>query len=127
MENVKKSKPMKFFNPEEIQILTPYITGEKEFNTQTAITLGKQFGRSRSSVYQYVHAKKKSYVKGDVVKQRKPYTRKAVVDKTVTRDKSVVNNTPMFKHGEFIIPVSSWEVRNSNGTTSLVLKFEKSI
>lgn len=126
MENVQTSvKKLRFFTKEEIQTLTPYITGKEKISMVICETLAKKFNRKPYDVYQYVYRKKKKADKNNTVKDVAP--KKAVADKTVTRDKSVVNSTPMFKHGEFIIPVSSWEVRNTNGSTSLVLKFEKSI
>lgn len=125
MENVQNSvKKLRFFTKEEIQILTPYITGKEKISMIICDQLAKKFNRKPYDVYQYVYRKKKAN-KNNIIKDVTP--KKTVADKTTTRDKSVVNNTPMFKHGEFIIPVSSWEVRNTNGTTSLVLKFEKSI
>jgi hypothetical protein len=86
--------------------------------------LSAQIGRSYKNIYQYIYRNKKAVGKSKKVRVN---SAKVNTDKTVTRDKSVNNNTPMFKQGEFIIPVSSWEVRNNNGTTSLVLKFDKSI
>lgn len=122
MENVKKVKSFRMFTKEELSILTPYIKGQEKFTTKVCDVLSQQLNRSSSSLYQYVYRKRNEY------KGSKPTaTKKTTVDNTVKREKVTANSTPMFKHGEFIIPVSSWEVRNTNGSTSLVLKFDKSI
>lgn len=122
MENVKKVKSFKMFTKEELSILTPYIKGQEKFTTKVCDVLSQQLGRSYSSLYQYVYRKRNQNKTS-----KSTEAKKTTVDNTVKREKVTANNTPMFKHGEFIIPVSSWEVRNTNGTTSLVLKFEKSI
>jgi hypothetical protein len=127
MENLNNpsiSKKPFMFTKEEKAILKPYVTGEKEINKQVCDELSVQIGRSFKNIYQYIYRNKRAVGKSKKVKANSV---KVKADKTVTRDKSLANNTPMFKQGEFIIPVSSWEVRNNNGTTSLVLKFDKSI
>ena len=122
MENVKKVKSFKMFTKEELSILTPYIKGQEKFTAKVCDVLSQQLNRSCSSLYQYVYRKRNQH---KVSKSTE--AKKTTVDNTIKREKVTANNAPMFKHGEFIIPVSSWEVRNTNGTTSLVLKFEKSI
>ena len=123
MENVKKT--IKFFTKEELSILMPYVNGTEKFTVKVCDELAAKFGRNSQAVYQFVYRKRKAI--NQPAKKQKLNLSKVKTDKTVSRDKSVNNNTPMFKQGEFIIPVSSWEVRNTNGATSLVLKFDKSI
>jgi hypothetical protein len=123
MEKIVKARPIKFFTKEEVAILKPYITGGQKFTLPVCNTIAEELSRTPSSVYQYVYRKRSLSKANKAVAEVK----KSTVDTTATRDKSVNNNTPVFKHGEFIIPVSSWEVRTNNGTTSLVLKFDKSI
>lgn len=125
MENVKSNRKMNFFTAEEKAILEPYINGSEKFTQKISRELGQKFGRAPINVYQYVYRHLKN--RGKATKKQRFNLQKVKVDKTITRDKSVKSNTPMFKHGEFVIPVSSWEVRNNNGATSLVLKFDKSI
>jgi len=125
MENVKKARTIRFFSKEELSILEPFINGTEKFTVKVCDELANRFSRNSQSVYQFVYRKRKMMNKP--AKKQRFNLSKVKTDKTVARDKSVTTNTPMFKHGEFIIPVSSWEVRNNNGATSLVLKFEKSI
>jgi hypothetical protein len=125
MENVKKVRTLRFFTKEELSILEPFVNGTEKLTFKMCHELAARFNRNAQSVYQYVHRKRKAANKP--AKKQRFNLSKVKTDKTVARDKSVTTSTPMFKHGEFIIPVSSWEVRNNNGATSLVLKFEKSI
>lgn len=122
---VNQLKPQKFFTNEEISKLMPYINGSLKFDYTVAKTLGAELSRTTNSVYQYVRKQKKNYKSLGRVTRK--YTKRNKVDSTKSIDKSVVNNQGSFKHGEFIIPINSFELRSDNGVTSLVLKFEKSI
>lgn len=127
MENLNNpsiSKKPFMFTKEEKAILKPYVTGEKEINKQVCDELSVQIGRSFKNIYQYIYRNKRAIGKSKKVRANSV---KVKTDKAITRDKSVKGDTPMFKQGEFIIPVSSWEVRSNNGNTTLVLKFDKSI
>jgi hypothetical protein len=125
MEAVKTVKPFKLFTKEEKAILSQYINGSKKITMNECALLGEQIGREPINVYQFIYRQRK--LAAIAKESKKANSVKVSNDKTTTRDKSVKGNTPMFKQGEFIIPVSSWEVRTNNGTTSLVLKFDKSI
>lgn len=123
---VTNTKPAKFFNNEEISKLMPYISGQLKFNPTIAKQLATEMSRSTYSVYEYVRKQKRNYKQLGRVTRK--YTKRTKTDVTKSVDKSViVNKTTLVKHGEFIIPISSFELRTDNGTTSLVLKFEKSI
>ena len=122
---VNLQKPQKFFVNEEIAKLMPYINGSLKFDYTVAKTIAAELSRTTNSVYQYVRKQKKNYKNMGRVTRK--YTKRVKADSTKSVDKSVVNNQGVFKHGEFIIPISSFELRTDNGATSLVLKFEKSI
>ena len=122
---VTNKKPQKFFINEEISKLMPYIDGTFKFDYNVAKTLATELSRTTNSVYQYVRKQKKNFKSMGRVTRK--YTKRVKVDATKSVDKSIVNNQGVLKHGEFIIPVSSFELRTDKGVTSLVLKFEKSI
>lgn len=122
---VTNTKPSKFFSNEEISKLMPYISGQVKFNPTVAKQLASEMSRSTYSVYSYVRKQKRNYKQLGRVTRK--YSKRVKPDVTKSVDKSVVNNSTAIKHGEFIIPISSFELRTDNGTTSLVLKFEKSI
>jgi hypothetical protein len=122
---VNQQKPQKFFVNEEISKLMPYINGSLKFDYNVAKTVAAELSRTTNSVYQYVRKQKKNYKNMGRVTRK--YTKRVKTDSTKSVDKSVVNNQGVLKHGEFIIPISSFELRTDNGATSLVLKFEKSI
>lgn len=122
---VNQQKPQKFFINEEIAKLMPYINGSLKFDYTVAKTIAAELSRTTNSVYQYVRKQKKNYKNMGRVTRK--YTKRVKADLTKSVDKSVVNNQGALKHGEFIIPISSFELRTDNGATSLVLKFEKSI
>lgn len=124
MEALKTKKSIKHFTKKERAILLPYVTGLKKITIKDCKEIGSRIGRDSFNVYQYVYRQKKALLKQT---NTEPNSIKVSNDKTTTRDKSVNINTPVLKQGEFIIPVSSWEVRTKNGNTSLVLKFDKSI
>lgn len=122
---VNQQKPQKFFVNEEISKLMPYINGSLKFDYNVAKGLAAELSRTTNSVYQYVRKQKKNYKSMGRVTRK--YTKRVKADSTKSVDKSVVNNQGVLKHGEFIIPISSFELRSDKGVTSLVLKFEKSI
>lgn len=122
---VNQQKPQKFFVNEEIAKLMPYINGTLKFDYTVAKTLATELSRTTNSVYQYVRKQKKNYKNMGRVTRK--YTKRTKVDSTKSVDKSIVNNQGVLKHGEFIIPINSFELRSDKGVTSLVLKFEKSI
>ena len=122
---VNLQKPQKFFVNEEISKLMPYINGSLKFDYNVAKGLAAELSRTTNSVYQYVRKQKKNYKSMGRVTRK--YTKRVKADSTKSVDKSVVNNQGVLKHGEFIIPISSFELRSDKGVTSLVLKFEKSI
>jgi len=122
---VNQQKPQKFFVNEEISKLMPYIDGTLKFDYTVAKTLATELSRTTNSVYQYVRKQKKNYKNMGRVTRK--YTKRVKVDATKSVDKSIVNNQGVLKHGEFIIPINSFELRSDKGVTSLVLKFEKSI
>jgi hypothetical protein len=120
---VTNKKPEKFFTNEEISKLMPYISGNVKFDYSVAKELAAVLSRTTNSVHKYVRNQKAIYKELGRVKRR--YTKRVNNDVKVTTDKSVVNTTSIIKHGEFIIPISSFELRTDNGSTSLVLKFSK--
>jgi hypothetical protein len=120
---VTNKKPNKFFSNEEISQLMPYINGNMKFDYNVAKGLAKELSRTTNSVHKYVRNQKSIYKELGRVKRR--YTKRVTNDSKVTTDKSVVNTTNIIKHGEFIIPINSFELRSDNGVTSLVLKFNK--
>jgi len=120
---VTNKKPEKFFSNEEISKLMPYISGNVKFDYNVAKELAAQLSRTTNSVHKYVRNQKSIYKELGRVKRR--YTKRVNNDVKVTTDKSVVNTTNIIKHGEFIIPISSFELRTDKGITSLVLKFSK--
>jgi hypothetical protein len=122
---VNQQKPQKFFVNEEISKLMPYINGSLKFDYNVAKTLATELSRTTNSVYQYVRKQKKNYKNMGRVTRK--YTKRVKADSTKSVDKSVVNKQGVLKHGEFIIPINSFELRSDKGVTSLVLKFEKSI
>lgn len=122
---VNQQKPQKFFVNEEISKLMPYINGSLKFDYNVAKGLAAELSRTTNSVYQYVRKQKKNYK--SIGRVTRKYTKRVKADSTKSVDKSVVNNQGVLKHGEFIIPISSFELRSDKGVTSLVLKFEKSI
>ena len=122
---VNQQKPQKFFVNEEISKLMPYINGSLKFDYNVAKGLAAELSRTTNSVYQYVRKQKKNYKSMGRVTRK--YTKRVKVDATKSVDKSIVNNQGVLKHGEFIIPINSFELRSDKGVTSLVLKFEKSI
>jgi hypothetical protein len=121
---VTKTKPSKFFNNEEISKLMPYISGELRFNPQVAKQLATEMSRSTYSVYTYVRKQKTNYKQLGRVTRK--YKKRVKTDLTKSVDKLTVNKDTLVKYGEFIIPINSFELRTDNGSTSLVLKFEKS-
>jgi hypothetical protein len=126
MENVRTTKSIKHFSNSEKAMLEPYINGSQKITFAKCEEISKITGREAVNIYQFVYRESKKVKNGTgKAKAKKRFNLEKV--KTITRDKSVTTNTPTFKQGEFIIPVNSWEVRNNNGTTSLVLKFDKSI
>ena len=122
---VNNTKNTKFFTSEEISKLMPYISGEVKFNPTVAKQLANEMSRSTYSVYTYVRKQKRNYKQLGRVTRK--YNKRVKTDVTKSVDKSIVNKPTLAKHGEFIIPISSFELRTDNGITSLVLKFEKSI
>ena len=120
---VTNKKPEKFFSNEEISKLMPYISGNVKFDYNVAKELAAQLSRTTNSVHKYVRNQKSIYKELGRVKRR--YTKRVNNDVKVTTDKSVVNTNNIIKHGEFIIPINSFELRNDKGVTSLVLKFKK--
>jgi hypothetical protein len=116
-------KPGKFFTNEEISKLMPYINGNLRFDYNVAKELAAQLSRTTNSVHKYVRNQKVIYK--DLGRVKRIYTKKVSNDVKVTTDKSVVNTTNIIKHGEFIIPINSFELRSDKGVTSLVLKFKK--
>lgn len=118
---ITNKKQAASFNNEEIAKLMPYINSTLRFNPQIAKAVAAELSRTTYSVYQYVRRQKATYKQLGRVKRN--YSKRTKADNTVTSDKSVVNNLNNFKHGEFIIPVKSFELRNENGVTNLVLKF----
>jgi hypothetical protein len=121
---VTKTKPSKFFNNEEISKLMPYITGELRFNPQVAKQLATEMSRTTYSVYTYVRKQKTNYKQLGRVTRK--YKKRVKTDLMKSVDKLTVNKDTLVKYGEFIIPINSFELRTDNGSTSLVLKFEKS-
>jgi hypothetical protein len=121
---VTKTKPSKFFNNEEISKLMPYISGELRFNPQVAKQLATEMSRTTYSVYTYVRKQKTNYKQLGRVTRK--YKKRVKTDLTKSVDKLTVNKDTLVKYGEFIIPINSFELRTDNGSTSLVLKFEKS-
>ena len=120
---VSNKKPGKFFTNEEISKLMPYISGNLKFDYNVAKTLSAELSRTTNSVSKYVRNQKSIYKELGRVKRR--YTKRVNSDTKTVTDKSIVNTTSVLKHGEFIIPISSFELRSENGTTNLVLKFSK--
>lgn len=125
MEKVKTKMSIKHFSDSEKAILEPYTNGSQKITFAKCVELSSTLGREAINIYQYVYRQLKKADKS--IKKQRFNLQKVKVNKTITHDKSVKGNTPLFKHGEFVIPVSSWEVRSNNGNTSLVLKFDKSI
>ena len=122
---VNQQKPQKFFVNEEISKLMPYIDGTLKFDYNVAKILSTELSRTTNSVYQYVRKQKKNFK--SIGRVTRKYTKRVKTDSTKSVDKSIVNNQGVLKHGEFIIPINSFELRSDKGVTSLVLKFEKSI
>lgn len=120
---VSNKKPNKIFTNEEISTLMPYINGNMKFDYSVAKLLAKDLSKTTNSVHKYVRNQKAIYKELGRVKRR--YTKRTNNDVKTTTDKSVVNTTSIVKHGEFIIPINSFELRSDNGITSLVLKFDK--
>jgi hypothetical protein len=120
---VTTKKPSKFFNNEEISKLMPYISGNMKFDYNVAKGLATELSRTTNSVHKYVRNQKAIYKELGRVKRR--YTKRVNNDAKVTADKSVVKAANIIKHGEFVIPINSFELRTDNGITSLVLKFDK--
>jgi hypothetical protein len=121
---VTNTKASKFFDNEEISKLMPYISGELRFNPQVAKQLAKEMSRSTYSVYTYVRKQKTNYKQLGRITRK--YKKRVKTDLTKSVDKLTVNKDTLVKYGEFIIPINSFELRTDNGSTSLVLKFEKS-
>jgi hypothetical protein len=121
---VTNTKASKFFDNEEISKLMPYITGELRFNPQVAKQLATEMSRTTYSVYTYVRKQKTNYKQLGRVTRK--YKKRVKTDLTKSVDKLTVNKDTLVKYGEFIIPINSFELRTDNGSTSLVLKFEKS-
>jgi hypothetical protein len=121
---VTNTKPNKFFSNEEISKLMPYITGELRFNPQVAKQLATEMSRTTYSVYTYVRKQKTNYKQLGRVTRK--YKKRVKTDLTKSIDKLTVNKDTLVKYGEFIIPINSFELRTDNGSTSLILKFEKS-
>jgi hypothetical protein len=121
---VTNTKPSKFFSNEEISKLMPYISGELRFNPQVAKQLATEMSRTTYSVYTYVRKQKTNYKQLGRVTRK--YKKRVKTDLTKSVDKLTVNKDTLVKYGEFIIPINSFELRTDNGSTSLVLKFEKS-
>jgi hypothetical protein len=118
---ITKRKSTKSFTNEEISKLMPYINGNLKFDYTVAKGLAAELSRTTNSVHKYVRNQKSVYK--ELGRVKRSYTKK--VNNNVTTDKSVVNTNNIIKHGEFIIPISSFELRTDKGTTSLVLKFNK--
>jgi hypothetical protein len=118
---ITNKKPANSFTNEEIAKLMPYINGTLRFNPQIAKVIATELSKTTYSVYQYVRKQKSAFKQLGRVKRN--YNKRTKTDKSVVADKSVVKTFNTLKHGEFIIPVKSFEIRNDNGVTNLVLKF----
>jgi hypothetical protein len=81
-----------------------------------------ELSKTTYSVYQYVRKQKSAFKQLGRVKRN--YKKRTKTDKSVVADKSVVKTFNTLKHGEFIIPVKSFEIRNDNGVTNLVLNLQ---
>ena len=98
-------KAVKFYTPEELNELQPFIDGEK-MTVQKLEDFCKRTGRTYNSVTVYVYTKR--------MRQRneKQETTKKVVKAPKTeltptvKDQSVVN----IGKGEFNIPIKSWSI-----------------
>lgn len=99
------AKTIKFYSRKELAALKPFITKKAKLTKESLDAFCSEFGRKPSAVRAIVFYKRKT--SGLSVKRvSKPTTAK------VTKN-------------EFVIPISKWEIRNDNGTNSLVLHFSK--
>ena len=92
------------YSEAELKVLNLAVQNHQTSATDLAKEISKKFDRPHTSIYAYILKERKKLGFGN-------------------RKSSV--KSPSFKQGEFIIPVNNWEVRNDNGNTMLVLKFNK--
>lgn len=108
----KKSK-VRFYTEAEYQVLLPAIEGKQKLTAEFLAAVSKKINRSEFSVRQYIYEKR----------SKLGYTKKnfPIVDN------SKQTSSSSFRQGEFVIPITNWEVRTINGAPNLVLKFGKSL
>lgn len=115
MKGVKpKQAGVRFYQPTEISILTPYYNNTLAINPKdpTIRNFCKTFKRSFNSVKNHIMVqRRKQKATGSGLTKAQP----------TTKDLAAVN----IKKGEFVIPIKNWEIRTENGQANLVLMFSK--
>lgn len=104
----KTKRTIRFYSESEYNALKPAIEGKTKLTQDFVENIAKKFNRTTGSIKQYVYEQrsKLGYTAG------KPTT-----DSTYKQS--------AFKKGEFVIPITNWEIRTVDGVTNLVLKFGK--
>lgn len=110
-----KAVSLRLFTSEEKAFLSSLISlpPKARFPEDIVDNFCKKFKRKPVAVYQYVTRERKR-----LIMMEKSVTPDVPVVTTPTKDLSTL------RRNEFVIPVTNWELRTENGTTSLILKFK---
>lgn len=108
-----KQSKVRFYTEAEYEALRPAIEGRQKLTSEFLTAICKKFNRSEHSLRQYIYDKR----------SKLGYTKK----NSPVVDNNRLTTPSSFKQGEFVIPITNWEVRTINGTPNLVLKFGKSL
>ena len=100
--NSSSKKTLTMYSDEEMAELEPYISGEKKVSRYNLAPFCNKTKRNYKTVYQKILGKKKKF--------------------TPTVD-SPVKDQAMIKKGQFIIPITKYDIQNIDGKMSLVLNF----
>lgn len=112
----KTSPKLRFFSEQEKAILDKWAALPKGHQApkQEVEAFCKKYNRTVTSIYQYKERFRKNLVDNNVASSNAKQP--AVVKPT--QDLSTL------RRNEFVIPVTSWELRSENGQTNLILKFK---
>lgn len=95
---------IRFYSEADHNYLLPAIEGKVKLSQEFVEKAAKKLKRTPASIRQYVYNRR---------------------DKTGGEDPTI--NRSSFKQGEFIIPISKWEIKTRNGVTQLIFKFGKNV
>lgn len=104
---------IKFYTEEEMNFLLPAIEGKVELDEKFLNKASKMLKRPAGVIRSYIYCKRYS------IKKKNENNNKNGNDPIITKSS--------FRQGEFVIPISNWEIKTSNGVTQLIFKFGKNV